>query len=140
MIRDSLRCEIKAVLSLLLSSIPICQYHLLASNIDETVSLPSEFMCPFIRANEYEPRSVTAFSLRLLTQEQKFPSYLGTNTMAAAYSVRAGSTMFLVSVLYISTFSPSLVFRPGQYGTDCMGIVSGFGSLKRCTARMRCPR
>lgn len=109
--------HVKAVLFLMLSSTSIYQCWLLASNVENTATLPSKSVHMFIREIGYEPRLVTALGFQVSTQNWRFPSILGMITMGVAHLVCVGSMMFLASILSISIFK-HLSFRAG---TVCRG-------------------
>lgn len=94
----------EAVLSFLLSLSLICQYLLLAPNVEKTVALPSRSKSLSIPENGYESRFVAVLRLRYSTQSQSKSSFLKTKTMEATKSGCPSSMMFSASILIISPF------------------------------------
>lgn len=132
--------ETKIVLSLSFFSTSVCQYPLLAYNVNDTVVLHSVSIHLPVSEMRCESRWVMALSMRWLTQNRKVLLFLEINTMRGARSTCARSMTFLLSTLSILNLSNSQVFKPMRYGADCTGDVSRLKSSKRCFALLKRPR
>lgn len=132
-------CDVTTVMSLLASSILICQYLLLAFTVENTFASPCESIHLSIRGNGDEFCLDAAFSLRMCIRFWSIPSFLGKNKIAAAHSDCTGLVMFLASILSNSALPNYQVTGPARNCSERNDVVSGRRSSIWCFATLRRP-
>lgn len=82
--------DVQAVSLLPLSSVPNCQYPLLASIVENIVLFPEKLLSSSIPCVGYESRWGAAFNFLKSMQKRKVPSFLATKIIVAANFDAAG--------------------------------------------------